>query len=273
MAERPFSLFVSGLAILLVGTVLWDLFRGASAGRRAPPAPVAADTSRSGSPEPRTTAAQAARVPAPGPAPGVTAAPSNLSYAELLARSEIRRRIRASAALTYLNDIVAASGDSMLHRWDDRLDRPVRVYLGGGDGANFTPEFLNAVRAAFERWQEAGVPVRWNLGADTTNAEVRFQWKVQIDQQRTGQTDLTWDQNGHLQSALVTLATFDPKGQPLGFEGMRVIALHEIGHVLGLDHSSDTTDLMYSTTKVRDLSPRDIQTALLLYNLAPGSIR
>jgi matrixin len=273
MAERPFSLFVSGLAILLVCAVLWDLFRGASAGRRAPPAPVTVDTSRSGNPQPATTGAQAAQVPVPGPPPGVTPAPSNLSYAELLARSEIRRRIRASAALTYLNEIVAASGDSMLHRWDDRLQRPVRVYLQAGEMANFTPEFLNAVRAAFERWQEAGVPVRWNLGADTTNAEVRFQWKVQIDQQRTGQTDLNWDQNGHLQSAVVTLATFDPKGQPLGFDGMRVIALHEIGHVLGLDHSSDTTDLMYPTTKVRDLSPRDIQTALLLYDLAPGSIR
>jgi predicted Zn-dependent protease len=274
MAERPFSLIVSGLAILLVCAVLWDLVRGASAGRRGPPAPVThADTSRSGSPQPGTTAAQAARVPTPGPAPGVTAAPSGLSYAELLARSEIRRRIRSSVALTYLNEIVAASSDSMLHRWDDRLARPVRVYLAPGETANVTPEFLNAVRAAFQRWQEAGVPVRWNLGADTTNAEVRFQWKVQIDQQRTGQTDLRWDQNGHLQSALVTLATFDPKGQPLGFDGMRVIALHEIGHVLGLDHSSDTTDLMYPTTKVRDLSPRDIQTALLLYDLAPGSIR
>ena len=96
---------------------------------------------------------------------------------------------------------------------------------------------------------------------------------MQFEEERTGQTDLTWDQDGHLQTAIVTLATFDPKGHPLGTDEVRVIALHEIGHLIGLDHSSDTTDIMYPVTKVRDLSPRDIQTAMLLYDLAPGSIR
>src|SRR3989442_1103670 len=124
----------------------------------------------------------------------------------------MRRRIRASAGLTYLNEVVAATGDSMLHRWDDRLHRPVRVYLATGTAANFQPAFLGAVRDAFQRWQEAGVPVRWDLAADSAAAEVRFKWKVQFEEERTGQTDLTWDQDGHLQTAIVTLATFDPKG-------------------------------------------------------------
>jgi hypothetical protein len=30
---------------------------------------------------------------------------------------------------------------------------------------------------------------------------------------------------------------------------------------------------MFPSTRVRDLSPRDIRTALLLYQLAPGSLR
>ena len=34
-----------------------------------------------------------------------------------------------------------------------------------------------------------------------------------------------------------------------------------------------STDLMYATTKVRDLSSRDVQTARLLYQLAPGPLR
>jgi predicted Zn-dependent protease len=51
------------------------------------------------------------------------------------------------------------------------------------------------------------------------------------------------------------------------------VALHEIGHLLGLDHSPDSTDLMFAKAVVRDLSPRDVRTAQLLYDLAPGSLR
>src|SRR5437899_7747195 len=276
MVERRISALLAGLAVLLVCAMLWDAFGRAR--RPAPRALSAVDTaSASHRPGPlsETTAVQGARVPAPVPpgAPGTVVAPSNVSYAELLARSETRRRIRASAGLTYLNEVVAATGDSMLHRWDDRLRRPVRVYLATGTAANFQPQFLGAVGAAFQRWHDAGVPVRWDLAADSAAAEVRFKWKVQFEEERTGQTDLTWDQDGHLQTAIVTLATFDPKGHPLGTDEVRVIALHEIGHLIGLDHSSDTTDIMYPVTKVRDLSRRDIQTAMLLYDLAPGSIR
>src|SRR5438034_1403719 len=130
-----------------------------------------------------------------------------------------------------------------------------------------------AVRGAFQRWQEAGVPVRFNLDADSTSAEVRFHWRLQFEIQRTGQTDLTWDQDGHLVSGVVTLATFDPAGRPLAVDDVRVVALHEIGHLIGLDHSSDSTDIMFAMTKVRDLSPKDIASALLLYQLPPGTLR
>src|SRR5207247_2239657 len=75
------------------------------------------------------------------------------SYIVLLARSEIRRRIRASAGSTYLNEIVAASTDSILHRWDSRVSTPVRVYFPPTTVANFQPAFLDAVRSAFQRWQ------------------------------------------------------------------------------------------------------------------------
>src|SRR5438132_5715689 len=180
MVERRISALLAGLAVLLVCAVLWDAFGGVRVRRPAPRAPSADDTAAAAhrpGPLPETTAVQAARLPAP---PGAAVAPSNLSYAELLARSEMRRRIRASAGLTYLNEVVAATGDSMLHRWDDRLHRPVRVYLATGTAANFQPPFLGAVRDAFQRWQEAGVPVRWDLAADSAAAEVRFKWKVQF---------------------------------------------------------------------------------------------
>ena len=280
MIERRLAIIIAGLTVFFVSAVLWNVFTGST--RRPPRAAsvdstsvvaVRADTAVAPARGPGdTTVSRGGQSPAPL-APPVSAGTSGPSYMELLARSETRRRIRASAGYTYLNEVVAQSEDSMLHRWDNRIFTPVRVFLGPGTAANFQPGFLDAVRGAFQRWQEAGVPVRFNLDTDSTSAEVRFHWRLQFEIQRTGQTDLTWDQDGHLVSGVVTLATFDPAGRPLAVDDVRVVALHEIGHLIGLDHSSDSTDIMFAMTKVRDLSPKDIASALLLYQLPPGTLR
>ena len=280
MIERRLAIIIAGLTVFFTSAVLWNVF-APSTRRPSRAAPVdstsvvvaRADTvAAPGRGTGDGTVSQGGQSPAPL-APPVSAGTSGPSYMELLARSETRRRIRASAGYTYLNEVVAQSEDSMLHRWDNRIFTPVRVFLGPGTAANFQPGFLDAVRGAFQRWQEAGVPVRFNLDADSTSAEVRFHWRLQFEIQRTGQTDLTWDQDGHLVSGVVTLATFDPAGRPLAVDDVRVVALHEIGHLIGLDHSSDSTDIMFAMTKVRDLSPKDIASALLLYQLPPGTLR
>jgi predicted Zn-dependent protease len=294
MVERHASALIAGVIVFLVTAVLWHAFvrpvaRAPRAGRPAVastsvvirsettavgrPTPPFGDTARLRGGAAASPAWGATAFGAPAPPAPPAAARSGPSYMELLARSETRRRIRASAGYTYLNEVVAAGRDSMLHRWDNRIFSPVRVLLAPGRAANFQPAFLDAVRAAFERWQTAGVPVRWNLDADSASAEVRVVWRIQFDIRRTGQTDLTWDQEGHLASAVVSLATFDPDGHPLTADDVRVVALHEIGHLIGLDHSADSTDIMFATTRVRDLSTRDVASALLLYQLPPGTLK
>jgi len=277
MLERRMLILVAALVVLLASAALWNAFV-----RPPPRAPVAAlpDTApvnvlRTSGPatDSGRDTARAAAPPTPLPTVVPPVGAGGPSYIVLLARSEIRRRIRASAGNTYLNDIVAGNADSILHRWDGRVSTPVRVFFPPTTVANFQPSFLDAVRSAFQRWQDAGVPVRFNLDADSSSAEVRVQWRIQFEGQHSGQTDLQWDEDGHLTSGVVTLATFDAKGQPFAPDDIRVLALHEIGHLLGLDHSPDPGDIMYAQPKVRDLSPRDVRTASLLYDLAPGPLR
>ncbi len=269
-------------AVLIVLLIFWDVFRPEHPPRRAVPA---AGTAGAGDTITRrvvrvssSVVPPPAIVPEPTPPPVETIPedsppPRELSYIELLARSETRRRIRASGTSTYLADMVTASGDSTLRRWDNRKRVPVRVWITSTNAANFKPAFVDATQIAFDRWTGVGVPVRFVFGADSSSAEVTVRWRMQFEIERTGQTDLTWDADGQIQSALVTLATFDPKGRPLDTDDIRVVAMHEVGHVLGLDHSKDSTDIMFPTAKVRDLSDRDIRTAILLYQLTPGSLR
>jgi len=277
MALRPLPVLIVGVAALLVGSVLWGTFTTPSHHVQPGLVPAAPP---SAAPQPPTLQRPPAPAAFTSPSANVlpedqqtAAAPDQPSYIDQLAKAEARRRIRASAGYTYLGEIVTESRDSALHRWDGRKDWPVRVYLATGTPANFQPAFLDAVRTAFQRWEEAGVPVRFNLDADSDRAEVHFRWRAQFDIERTGQTDVTWDPEGRIQSATVTIATFDPHGHPLSPDDVRVVALHEIGHLIGLDHSADSTDVMFANTRVRDLSPRDIRTALMLYQLAPGPLR
>src|SRR5438105_3167983 len=193
VVERRLSILIAAAVAFLLLTALWNAFVRPAHRVRASPtadAPALANSvTTTQDSAAHATSPATAPAPAPAPAPAAAAPTTPLpatqppgdaggpSYMVLLARSEIRRRIRASAGLTYLNDVVGASSDSGLHRWDNRTTPPVRVYLPVATVANFQPAFLEAVRAAFGRWEQAGVPVRFALDADSASAEVRFQWR------------------------------------------------------------------------------------------------
>src|SRR3989442_6547653 len=133
MLERRMLILVAALVVLLASAALWNAFvrppARASAGATPGTAP-AESVVRTSSPAIDASRDTARRpVPAPAPSPTVVApvGAGGPSYIVLLARSEIRRRIRASAGGTYLNDIMSASSDSVLHRLDRRVSSPVRV--------------------------------------------------------------------------------------------------------------------------------------------------
>jgi predicted Zn-dependent protease len=279
MVERRLTGMITAAAVLILLFVFWDAFRPTA---RVVPDATSHEPLRIAEPPPipppnpavqtaptATTTSQGGDVPPPPVGPDGR----ELTYIDLLARSETRRRIRASGNSTYLSEMLEASGDSMLRRWENRTTAPVRVWFAPTHAANFQPAFLDQIRSSFATWTNAGVPVRFDFTTDSSDAEVVVKWRIQFEIQRTGQTDVTWDQDGRIQSAVITLATFDPDGRPMTPEDVRIVATHEIGHALGLDHSKDSTDMMFPMTRVRDLSDRDVRTVLLLYQLTPGSLR
>jgi hypothetical protein len=191
---------------------------------------------------------------------------------ERLARLATRRTLSAEGRETYLDSLLLST-DSILRRWPVPLGRALRIALIEGGPPTYAPRMSNYVREAFAHWESLGLDLRFEFVADTLGADMVVKWISRFPIDRTGQTDLTWDQFGRVQRAVITLAIADGKGRNLPSTALVSVAIHEVGHSLGLPHSALTSDVMFPEPRITELSSRDKHTAMLLYQLPAGSIR
>jgi hypothetical protein len=180
--------------------------------------------------------------------------------------------ILSSAPGTYIEDLLA-DRDSTIERWPDHTTQPLRVWIdssetiGGAQAA-----FPSTVRAAFTQWSATGIPLHFAFVTSLRDADIRVHWTDHLDH-KTGSTTWRTDRIGWLISGDITLATHISDGQALDARGMRAIALHEVGHALGLSHSDDGHDIMAPLVRVDGLSIPDRNTIKLLYSFQAGHIR
>ncbi|MBV9880798.1 MAG: matrixin family metalloprotease [Gemmatirosa sp.] len=187
-------------------------------------------------------------------------------------KSDVKERLERDGAGTYIGELLA-DRDSALARWPDRVDHPLRIWIAAGSNVKgWQAGYVNEVRSAFDTWSTVGIPVRFQLAPDSAHADVHVRWVDHFDEPISGKTVWSRDDRWWIVDGDITLALHHRDGDPLDAPQVRAIALHEVGHLLGLDHTTDASNIMAPRVRVRELSPADQATLRLLYSVPAGKI-
>ena len=185
----------------------------------------------------------------------------------------VRERLREAEAGTYIAEILE-SRDSNVARWPNREGRPLRVWVQPATHlAGWDPTYVGIVQGAFTEWASVGIPVPFLFSTDSARSDIHVTWRERFNEPISGKTRWARDDGWWIIEGNITLALHHHQGDPLGPSAIKAIALHEVGHLLGLDHTADIANIMTPRVRVRELSAADRATLRLIYTLPAGAVR
>lgn len=166
---------------------------------------------------------------------------------------------------------VGPSTSQVRSRWTKNEYDSVTVWIAPGEEI---PHSQTAnrymVRDAFHAWTAAGAPVRFIFVPDSSRADVQVLWRDSLPDGRAGQVTRLTDPRGWLRAAVIEMNTRNMAGGLQDSLTVRAVALHEVGHLLGLEHSENARDIMSAWVTARSLTSRDRSAMRALYGVSVG---
>lgn len=139
------------------------------------------------------------------------------------------------------------------------------------DTRDFTADAEADVRAAFSRW-ESVADIAFVEVADASTVDIRLGWDSIDGRSGTLGEATWWRQGDDLTRAMIRFDSAEPyqygtAPTRTGMLDFYTVALHEIGHAIGLPHEDDEAALMGPNLDpaIDDLEPADIEAVQALY--------
>ena len=176
---------------------------------------------------------------------------------------------------TYINENLK---NGAIIRWTDECF-PLPVYIAPCKWYSLSNSdrylYSNMVINALNTWEAvSGGKISFLLVNSLNESQINVDWR-RVDRKSLGDCKFAFDKNSRLYSAEVSIGISDGilHNQYMDENEVFHTILHEIGHALGLGHSPDDGDIMYTPHKygIVNLSQRDINSIKWLYSFPFGS--
>jgi predicted Zn-dependent protease len=157
-------------------------------------------------------------------------------------------------------------------RWN-AMNMPLKVYIEKDASVkNFDPIFVDILRRGFDEWSKASEGrVRFQFVDSPQASNIECRWTNDptslFNPLEGGDTKVAVDKHD-ITHATIQVLICNEFGELINSSEAKVIALHEIGHALGIiGHTRNPADMMFPSSTNQVLTARDRKTIADLYTL------
>ncbi len=162
----------------------------------------------------------------------------------------------------YLHNAIDSNGQ--IHKWNKKT---IIIWVANSN-------YQTTIYQAFAKYNRTFPELfKFMITQDRKKADITVDMVNSLEHSNSngyykqGSTNLNYNQKGEINTANIKLLPVDNNGNYLSKTKLYAVAIHEIGHTIGImGHSQSKNDVMYGFNASSDFSSKDKETIRLMYS-------